>query len=171
MDDVHSYERGFLDYEVVRHLAAQVPWPYPENGVSEFIRHNILPDQGEERWVWGIFLKPNLQDLIGVVDLYKDGKPENRGFWLARRYWGRGIMAEAVTVVNDFAFAQAGFERLIFSNALGNSASRRIKEKTGSTFLGTEPGHFVDPQYTHRELWELTKENWERFRSSPLETR
>ena len=69
-------------------------------------------------------------------------------------------MTEAVAPVNDYAFDELGFQVLVFSNALGNVASRKIKEKTGASFLKTEPAKFVDPAYSERELWKLTKESW-----------
>jgi len=102
------------------------------------------------------------------VDLWRDGIPENRDFWLEKRFWGRGIMVDAVAPVTDYAFNELGFERLIFSNALGNTRSRRIKEKTGARFIRTEPAKFVNPAYTEREVWDITKAEWLNFRGSRL---
>ena len=159
-DDAHSYTKHFVDYEVIRNLDASVPWPYPENGVSEFIRNMILPNQGENRWTWGIFLKSNPENLIGVVELWRPATPENRGFWLGREYWGRGMMTEAVVPIMDYAFDHLDFDVLVFSNAVGNDRSRRIKEKTGARVVRSEPHTFVDPAFTEREIWELSKADW-----------
>lgn len=158
--DAPSYQQNFADYEVIRHLSRVVPWPYPPNGAEEFVRDFILRVQEQDRWIWGIFMKSNPDELIGGVDLWRKGQPENRGFWLGRSFWGQGIMHEAVVPVTDYAFDQLGFEKLVFSNARGNIPSRRIKEKTGARFIGVEPAEFVDPLYRERELWELTKEEW-----------
>ncbi len=119
-----------------------------------------MPELGIKRWLWVLFLKENKNEVIGCVDLWRDGKPEHRGFWLAKKHWGKGLMTEAVTPVIDFSFDQLDFKKLIFSNAVGNNRSKKIKEKTGATFIKTEPAKFVSPNYTERELWELTKENW-----------
>lgn len=54
-----------------------------------------------------------------------------------------------------------GYEKLIFSNAKGNLASRRVKEKTGAILIGEKDSEFVDPEFTVSELWELSKEAWE----------
>ena len=72
-------------------------------------------------------------------------------------------MTEAVKPIMDYAFEQLGFEKLYFINAVGNKASRRVKEKSGATYIETRPAKFVSPQFTQTELWELTKENWNRF--------
>jgi RimJ/RimL family protein N-acetyltransferase len=74
-------------------------------------------------------------------------------------------MTEAVLPITDYAFDSLGFERLFFSNAVGNQRSRRVKEKTGARFLRTEPANFVNPIYAGREVWELTKDEWRAFKS------
>lgn len=170
-DDIPAYERYFVDYEVIRHLLAHVPWPYPAYGVREYVLSQLLPRQGDVRWSWGICERERPDALIGLVDLVRHGVPEHRGFWLGRAYWGRGYMTEAVGPVTRFAFEELGFETLVFAHARGNERSRRIKEKTGATFVRCEPGRFVDPAYTEREIWELTREAWERLSRTPARRR
>lgn len=158
--DIPSYEKHFVDYEVIQHLAAQVPWPYPKNGVEWFLENNIFPYQGKNLWMWGIFEKEKPQDLIGAVHLWRQGKPEHRGFWLSKNFWGKGYMTEAVAPVMNYAFDFLGFEKLIFANAVDNKRSRRIKEKTGARLIDVKPAKFVNPKYTEHEIWELTKDEW-----------
>ncbi len=167
--DIPSYQKNFVDYEVIRFLSATVPWPYPENGVEFFI-HNILrPGEGKDRFNWGIFEKDNPDELIGVVNYWRQGRPENRGFWLAKKCWGKGLMTEAVEVTLDFIFSATDFDKLIFANAVGNERSRRIKEKTGAKLVGVAPAKFVDPSFTEHEIWELYRNDWNAYRSaSPL---
>jgi len=53
------------------------------------------------------------------------------GYWLSERYWGRGIVTDAVRAVVPLAFRQYNIVRLqagIFSN---NPASMRVLEKCG----------------------------------------
>ncbi len=154
-----SYEANFADYDVIRELAASVPWPYPAGGVAAFL-DRLRPVQGISRWCWAIYRKGEMGEAIGNVDLFRDSLVENRGFWLARRFWGLGYMTEATDAVTDYAFDVLGFQRLVLSNAVGNVRSRRIKEKAGAVFLRTEPANFVDPGYAAREVWVLTREVW-----------
>lgn len=162
--DAASYEKHFVDYEVISQLSDAVPWPYPKGGVLGFLNTTVVPLQGKDRWVWGIFLKDSPEEIIGVVDLWRECQPENRGFWLGRKFWGKGLMTEAVTPVMDYAFDHLGFEKLVFSNAVGNLKSRRVKEKTGARLIGTRPAKFVNPDFTEAETWELTKTEWKAFR-------
>lgn len=158
--DIPAYEKNFVDYEVIGPMSCAVPWPYPDGGVPDYLHTQIFPNQGRDRWVWAIFLKTSPDEAIGCVDLWRDGKPENRGFWLGRRYWGHGYMTEAVEPVMNYAFGVLGFERIILANAVGNDRSRRIKEKNGARLLRVEPAQFVNPDYTEHEVWVLTEEDW-----------
>lgn len=164
--DIPAVQRNFSDYEIVRHLSSRVPWPYPPNGAASWFREVVLPQQGIDRWVWAITLKGKPDELIGVVDLWRKGCPEHRGFWLAREHWGNGYMTEAVMPVTDYAFDVLGFDALIFSNAAANARSGRVKEKCGARRIGEQPSSYVDPALTMQELWELTKEGWRAHRVS-----
>lgn len=163
--DAPSIQRNLADDAVIGELAARVPYPYPPDGAIRFIREEVMPAQGRDRWVWAIFLEQAPAEAIGVIDLRR-GEGENRGFWLARAQWGRGLMTEAAYAVTEYAFAALGFERLMLCNALGNTRSRRIKEKAGARLLRVEPFRFVNPDYTHHEVWELTKADWLRARQT-----
>ncbi len=165
--DVTDYAKHFVDYEVVRYLSTVVPWPLDGNSVREFLETQVMPEQGISRWMWGLHLKEAPSGVIGAIDLWREGRPAHRGFWLARKFWRQGLMTEAVEPVMDYAFDVLGFERLVFSNAVGNVASRRVKEKTGARFLRIEPARHVDPSLTQREIWELTREEWQRHRCPP----
>lgn len=170
VEDVPSYRKHFVDYEVIRTLAAVVPWPYPEGGVEDFLSSTVFPHQGKDKWVWAITLKEKPEELIGAIDLWRAGIPEHRGFWLGRQYWGNGYMTEAVEPVMDYAFDHLGFEKLVFSNASGNARSGRIKEKTGAKLVERCPGAFVDPTLTEKEIYELTKADWKAFKTDRIAT-
>jgi [ribosomal protein S5]-alanine N-acetyltransferase len=163
--DAPAYEKYFIDYKVIRSLAAAVPWPYPKGAALDFIKTQILPKQGNDKWVWAITLREDSSELIGVIDLWRECTPANRGFWLGQKFWGKGYMTEAVKPVMDYAFDHLGFEKLVFSNAVGNRRSARVKEKTGARLIERSLAKFVDPELTEREVYELTKDEWKSFRS------
>ncbi len=165
-EDAIAYEKHFVDYNVVRTLTALIPWPYPKGGVVDYLATQVLPKQGKDKWVWAITLKENPTELIGAVDLWREGKPEHRGFWLGHKFWGRGYMTEAVKPVMEYAFERLGFEKLVFANAVGNLRSGRVKEKTGARLIGRAPAKFVDPDLTEHEIYELTKAEWQIFKNT-----
>lgn len=164
LKDAESYEKSFNTYQVIKHLSSNVPWPYSKGGVKRFLAEDILPSQGQTEWLW-VLLKNDEQDkIIGSVHLSREGRPEQRGFWLAKEYWGRGLMTEALIPITDYAFDKLRFKKLVLSNAVGNNRSRRIKEKMGAIYIETFPAQFVSPNYTKAEKWELTKDNWRKYR-------
>jgi RimJ/RimL family protein N-acetyltransferase len=165
---IPAYQQAFAHYEVIRFLNDQVPWPYPENGVDEYMREHVFPHQGKTRWLWCIFPKEQPGTLIGAIELLRDGNPANRGFWLTPAHQGRGYMTEAAIVTTDFAFDQLGFEKLVLENAANNIQSARIKEKSGARLVRREPQRYVDPNLTIAEIWELTKEDWQHFKKQHL---
>ncbi|HXH30263.1 MAG TPA: GNAT family N-acetyltransferase [Bacteriovoracaceae bacterium] len=160
LSDAPSYQKNFANYDVIQYLSSRVPWPYPENGVELFIKDFVLPNQGKTRWSWGIFLSEQPEEVIGVIEIFNPGIPEHRGFWLSKDHWGKGLMSEAIAPVMNFAYTTLGMESLILSNAVENTRSRRVKERSGATFLYTRPASFSNPQYTHSEYWQLTREVW-----------
>ena len=115
-NDYENYGKHFIDYEVVRWLASVVPWPYPKNGVQYYIEHEIVPHLGKSKWLWGIFLKTSPDELIGAIELRRAGTPDNRGYWLGKKFWRQGIMSEALTPITDYAFNTLAFEKLIPPN-------------------------------------------------------
>ncbi|MBT4880661.1 MAG: GNAT family N-acetyltransferase [Alphaproteobacteria bacterium] len=72
-------------------------------------------------------------------------------------------MREALKPITAYAFGDLGFEKLILTNAVENKRSSKLKAKTGARLIRTDPAQFVDSQFKTREVWELTKKDWETF--------
>ncbi len=68
-------------------------------------------------------------------------------------------MTEAAQRVTSFAFNDLGWPELYLTNAVGNIASRRVKEKQGARLIDTEPFHWVSGE-GQREVWLLTRDDW-----------
>ena len=99
-------------------------------------------------------------ELIGTIDLWPDdGSQEQRGFWLAPEFHGRGLITEAAERVTEYAFLELGWPHLWLTNAEGNAPSRRIKEKQGAKLVARAPARFVAGEGI-REIWLLRREDW-----------
>ena len=55
------------------------------------------------------------------------------GYWLGEPFWGRGITAEAVKLLSDYAFATCNMLRLFALPFADNAQSIRVLEKAGYT--------------------------------------
>lgn len=159
LNDAEQTQLLFPQWEIVRFLNAVVPWPYPSDGALTYYRDIALPavERGEQ-WHWTIRLKAAPQQIIGAIGLIR-GESNNRGFWLAPPWQGRGLMTEAVIAVNDYWFDVLGFAVLRAPRAVANIASRRVAEKTGMRLIATGEGHFVGGRLS-QEIWEITAEEW-----------
>jgi RimJ/RimL family protein N-acetyltransferase len=165
LEDAEQTQPLFPQWEIVQHLNARVPWPYPPDGVRNFYRDVILPavERGDE-WAWTLRLKSSPDKIIGALSLTR-GEDDNRGFWLVPEFHGRGLMTEAVIAANDFWFDTLLFTRLRVPKAVANISSRRISEKTGMRVVATEDRDFVCGRLP-AEIWEVTAEEWHIFRAN-----
>lgn len=59
------------------------------------------------------------------------------GYWIARRFAGRGIMPTALALVVDHCFGPVGLHRVEANIRPENTASRRVVEKLGFRLEGT----------------------------------
>src|ERR1700675_4623313 len=151
--DAAQVQKLFPHWEIVKYLAKRCPWPYPEDGALAYYRDVALPaiERGDE-WHWTLRLKQSQAQHIGAISLHKDAA-DNRGFWLGLPWHRQGLMTEAAIAVNDYWFDVLGFEILRAPKAVGNTASRRISEKTGMRMVGTEERNFVSGKLSC-EIWE-----------------
>jgi RimJ/RimL family protein N-acetyltransferase len=126
--DAEQAQILFPHWEIVKHLNAVVPWPYPPDGARTFYEQVALPamERGEQ-WTWSLFLRTEPGQLIGSISLIRG--EENRGFWLGLPWHGQGLMTEASNAVTDFWFDVLKFPTLRVPKAIDNTASRRISEK------------------------------------------
>jgi ribosomal-protein-alanine N-acetyltransferase len=110
---------------------------------------------GSGQFAWLLFLKETgaLAGSIGITL-----EPEDRalfGYVLAKKFWGHGLAAEALTFLAGWALAQPKIFRAWAYCDAENSASVRVMEKAGMTRegllrrwdtcpnLGPEPRDFI----------------------------
>ncbi len=159
LDDVEQIQALFPQWEIVRELAAIVPWPYPPDGALTFTRDVVLPQvERGEAWHWTLRQKSEPDRIIGVINL-RAGDENNRGFWIGLPWQGRGLMSEAADAVTEYWFEVLGFQVLRVPKAAGNVASRRISERQGMRVVATDERDFVGGRMK-AEVWELTADEW-----------
>jgi RimJ/RimL family protein N-acetyltransferase len=165
LTDAPAIQRLFPHWEVVRYLDRRVPWPYPADGALTYVRDHALPAVAAGReWHWMIRLAEEPTQRIGNISLY-DQPGNNRGFWLAQQWQGKGYMREACAVVNGYWFETLERPVMRVPKAVGNLASRKISEREGMRMIGTQQGDFVCGALL-KEIWEMTLEEWSRAKAA-----
>ena len=140
----------------------------PHKNVEESLEiiRNVL--NGPE--AYAICLKENGKP-IGTIELRlkdntdmtdKDDECE-LGYWLAREFWGQGIMPEAAQELLRHAFEDLGMTKVWCGYYDGNNKSKRVQEKCGFTYQWTTEGLEVKQMNEIRtgHVNMLTKEEWE----------
>ena len=119
-----------------------VTWdPHPDVEVTRnSIRNWVASYTNPNYYKWAICLKENPEQVIGdisIVEMNENDSSCEIGYVLGKAYWGLGMMTEALKAVLDFCFTQAGFQKVRARYASLNSASGRVMEKAGMTYLKT----------------------------------
>lgn len=123
-----------------------IPYPYTEKDADWWINHITDETQKQGRSVnWGIRRQDGY--LIGGIGYHglevgKSHKAE-LGYWLAKSYWGKGLMTEAVKKVVEFGFAELGLIRITANIFDFNTGSARVLEKSGFQLEGHLRKHYM----------------------------
>jgi ribosomal-protein-alanine N-acetyltransferase len=154
----------FAQWEIVEYLNARVPWPFPVDGAHAFYRDTALPAIARgEQFYWMLLLKEDPQQrIIGSINLNLHGE-DNRGFWIARQWQGRGLMTEAAAEVTRFWFEDLNQPILRVKKARDNAASRKISIRQGMRCIAETEDDYVSGRQLS-EHWELTAQEWQDHR-------
>lgn len=168
--DAPVLQQRFPKWEVVQHLTARIPWPYPPDGAAAHIASCLEEMARGAKAHWAIIPKKGPADLIGMIDLWPDDgvSRSQRGFWLDPDFQRQGLMSEAAERITDYAFRDLAWPHLWFTNAQGNHGSRRIKEKQGARLVDLMIGDYVGGRGPQM-VWLLKREDWLARRSASLE--
>lgn len=83
------------------------------------------------------------------------------GYWIGRPFWGRGLITEATRELIRLAFDDLGIRTLWCGWFEGNDKSRRVSEKCGFSYVGSEEKYWPQIDRTIvRHISRLTKEEW-----------
>lgn len=119
----------------------------------------------QEEIRWGITIKARPDTVIGICGYNYWIRRDYRGcigYDLARVYWGRGIMTEAVRAVVEFGFERMGLNRIEADADLRNPASIRVLLKLGFQQEGIQREQFYEEGAFHDlALFALLKKEYE----------
>ena len=121
----------------------KMPFPYRQSDVDTWlasVQRETLRTHKRRNWA----IRNPEGNLIGGIGLFDivSGEKCGTGYWLAKPYWGRGIMTVALRKLCDFAFETYDLHR-IFAQALAtNPASGKVLQNAGFELEGTLRNHF-----------------------------
>ena len=127
--DADSIARHANDRDIWLNLRDAFPHPYTRENAEGYIAHVSAQSPRTS------FLISVDGEAVGSIAL-KPGSDVERvgaelGYWLARRYWGRGIMTDAVRATTTYAVDTLRLHRIFAMPFVHNGASARVLEKAG----------------------------------------
>ena len=140
--DEESLTKNINDRYVYRYTL-RIPYPFTlkdaKKWVNRCIRQAKKPAKSEINFT--IDIDGEASGGIGLRDIEKH-KAEI-GYWLAKKYWGKEIVTEAVRLVTNFAFRNLKLKRLYAPIFIKNRASARVLEKNNFKKEGVLRKHYL----------------------------
>lgn len=141
--------------------------PHESVDKSRKIIKNVL--NGPE--AYAVCLKEDSKP-IGAIELMLGGSSVNElksadecelGYWIAKPFWGQGLIPEAARELLRRAFEDLGMSKVWCGCYEGNEKSKRVQEKLGFKYQYTRNDVFVPASdETRTEIMScMTKEEWE----------
>ncbi|WP_440604066.1 GNAT family N-acetyltransferase [Bacillus sp. GB_SG_008] len=102
--------------------------------VSKMIQHFERDYIKQSRIKWGIFRKNESDTLVGIIEAMDFNRKVNIvtiGYFLAEKYWGKGIAPEAVHAIVKFLFEDVHINRIQAEVMPANEISKKVLLKNG----------------------------------------
>lgn len=122
---------------------ATVPYPYTVKDAKYWVGRSlkILREKNPEEINFVIEKDGEVAGSISLMKIESGHKAEI-GYWLGEKYWGSGIMTEAVRLTSNFGFKKFRLKRIYGEAFSFNVGSRRVLEKSGFKVEGLLKKHF-----------------------------
>jgi len=153
----------YLNTREIYDTTLNIPFPYLESHADVWLQRRAEQSQRLSKEVC-FAIRNSTGKLIGAVsaDSFEPGVAHKAeiGYWLARPFWGRGIMTDAVRSYVDYAFRELGVVRLTAHTFAFNLASQRVLEKNRFQLEGRLRQHLMkDGKLIDARFYGLLKED------------
>ena len=128
-------EKNIKDKEVVK-WTLNIPHPYPQNGAIDFIKKAHRAKKARKEFHFAIIHDGNTIGGIGFTKIDWKSKHAELGYWLGKKYWGKGYMTKAVKEMLEFGFTNLKLHRICAEVYEPNKASQRVLNKNGFKLEG-----------------------------------
>ena len=148
------------------HLRTWLPFIDDTVSVSQtegFIR-SVLEQKGLKRdLVWEIRLHDVLAGIISLKEVDEINARTEIGYWIARKYEGRGLVTTCCQKLIEISFNDLGIYRIQIRVGIGNLRSARIPERLGFKFEGIErAGEKHSDRFIDLMVFSLLRDEWEK---------
>lgn len=146
------------------HLAAWLPWVGANRTVADsltfirFVRAQFLASSGLSL---AIFVQTELAGIITLRSLDWQNRSGEIGYWLAKKFEGKGIMHAACRAVLQSAFRRLALQRVVIRCAPANRRSAAIPERIGFVKEGVARGaELLNGAFIDLTVYSLLSSEW-----------
>lgn len=130
-EDKAAFLEHLAEEEISRNVL-RIPFPYTEADADQWVdRCEKQACEPEKLFA----IRDGTGFLIGAIgiadELPAGATSAEFGYWLAKPYWGRGLMSRAISVFADHAIGRLGLSYVYAIPFITNVASQRALEKAG----------------------------------------
>lgn len=137
LSDAKDLAMALSNRKIQDNLRDGMPYPYTEQDGIDYISSMISADENET-FAFAITVDDKAVGSIGVFrqdNIHR--QTAELGYYIAEKYWGKGLMTEAVTQMCEYVFEKSDIIRIYAEPFAYNAASCRVLEKVGFQYEGT----------------------------------
>lgn len=135
--DAKDLAAALSNKKILDNLRDGLPYPYTEQDGRDYISAMIAADQNDTF----AFAVTADGKVIGSIGAFRQDNIHRQtaelGYYIAEKYWGKGIMTEAVKQLCDYVFTHTDIIRIYAEPFSYNIGSCRVLEKAGFQYEGT----------------------------------
>jgi len=169
--DDEIYLSPLVDKDIaslVKHLEAveisrrslSIPYPYTVEHAEKFIRESREKARKYGHHTeWAIRKRDGeLIGVIGWLKKYDSPHKDEIGYWLAKPYWGKGIMTKVLKKMSEIGFNELNLVRIEAPIFSFNLHSQKVAEKCGFVLEGVmRKAYYRDGDYLDGKMFALVK--------------
>ncbi|MBE1298898.1 MAG: GNAT family N-acetyltransferase [Alteromonadaceae bacterium] len=126
-EDATRLQQILNDADMVKFLSSRIPFPYTSEDATWWINEG-----SHNGFVRAIDIDGKLVGCVGVTPgIFEYSHCGEIGYWLAKDYWGNGIMTKAVNQLVEFIFTQTDISRLFAVVFSANRNSQNLLKRCG----------------------------------------
>jgi len=134
--DEFSLAKNINDKEIIRKTLITF-YPYKLKNAKDWIALNLKEDRKKKPKMINFVIDIN-GEVVGSIGFSRIMEKHQAmvGYWLARKFWNKGIMTKVTKLITKFGFDKLGYRRIYGFVFSFNKSSMRVLEKAGYKFEG-----------------------------------
>jgi RimJ/RimL family protein N-acetyltransferase len=157
LSDAKALRELINDKEVLKQICGY-PYPCPLSRMNKDVEEGINGWKTKKSYSFTILVDGEIAGSIVLENPSEDRGRYDLGFFVGRKFWGKGIATEAIKQIVQFGFQKLKLYRIQADNDSDNPASGRAMGKAGLIFEGARKKiQKKNRRFIDLHLWGITK--------------